>query len=121
MKLEDWEELTLNMDKGIIKLPIILDAPAHFWVLNIVDGFGPHTSSLKYMENYAKYKLLMLKEEGNTSHLCQRYYQYDVNQDKASFREDTSFLRCWVPSTRGALTCWCLVNVDLRSVKKLPR
>ena len=68
--LEDQEELTLNMDKGIIKLPIIWDAPAHWWVLNIVDGFGPHTSSLKYMGNYTKYKVLMLKEEGNTSHVC---------------------------------------------------
>ena len=51
------------MSKVIIKLPTIQDAPDNWWVFNIVDGFGPHTSSLKVMETYAEYKVLMIKEE----------------------------------------------------------
>ena len=62
MSFEAWEELTPNMVKGIRNFPIIRYAPAHFCVLKIIDGFGPHSSSLKYMDTYAKYKVLMLKK-----------------------------------------------------------
>ena len=81
------------MAKGIRKLPIIPDAPAHWWVLNIFGGFGTHTYSLKSMDTYAKYKVLMLKEEGDTSHVFQRYDQYAEKKDNANFRDDTSVLR----------------------------
>ena len=47
MIIEDCEELTPHTAKGIIKIHIILDAPDHWCVLKIVDGFGPHTSILK--------------------------------------------------------------------------
>ena len=81
------------MVKGIRKLLIIRYAPSHWWVFKIVDGFGPHTSTLKPMEKYEKYKALMLKEEGGTSHVCQSYYQDAAKKDKAIFRDDTSVLR----------------------------
>ena len=74
------------MVKGSIKLLIIQDATDHWWVLDIVDGFGPQTSSLKWMKTYERYKLFMLKKEGNDSHVCQRYEQDDDNQYKDSFR-----------------------------------
>ena len=106
MSLEAWEELTPNMDKGIRKLPIIRDPPVHWWVLKIVDGFGPHTSSLKLMETYEKYKVLMLKEEGDTSYVCQRYYQDAAKQDKEIFRDDNSVLCSWILATRCTLNSW---------------
>ena len=93
MPLEDWYELTPNTTKGNINLPIIHDAPSHQWVLNIVYGFETHTSSPKSMDTYAKYKVLMLKEEGDTSHVFQRYDQYAEKKDNANFRDDTSVLR----------------------------
>ena len=107
------------MAKGIRKLPIIRGAPDNWWVLKIVDVFGPHTSSLKSMETYAKYKVLMIKEEGDTSHVCQRYDQYSSKKDNASFREDNYFLRSRIPATRSVLNSWCMVNVGLQAVKKL--
>ena len=45
------------------------------------------------MDTYAKYKVLMLKEEGDTSHVFQRYDQYAEKKDNANFRDDTSVLR----------------------------
>ena len=73
------------------------------------------------METYAKYKVLMIKEEGNTSHVIQIYDQYYANQYKAILKEDTSFLSSSIPETRGVLNYWCLVNVGLHYVKKLSR
>ena len=52
--LESREEITHKMSKGIINLPIIIYATTIWWVLNIVDRFGPHTDSLKSMENYSE-------------------------------------------------------------------
>ena len=63
----------------------------------------------------------MLKEEGDTSHVCQSYDQYSSNQYKASFTENTSVLLSWVTATIGVLNYWCTVNVGLQDVKKLLR
>ena len=108
------------MSKGIIKFPIIRDSPAHWWVLNISDVFGPHTSRLQSMETYAKYKVFMIKKEGDTSHFCQSYDQDAAKKDKSRFRYDTSVLCLWIPTTRVVLNYWCMVNVGLQDVKKLP-
>ena len=109
------------MAKSIGKLTIIRDAPVNWWVLNIVDVFGIHTSRIKSMETYVKYKVLMLKEEGDTSHVCQSYDQDYANQDKASFRYDTSVLHLRIQATIIVLNYLCLVNVDLQAAKKIPR
>ena len=70
------------------------------------------------MDTYEKYKVLMLKEEGDTSHVCQSYDQDSANQDKARFREDTYVLRLWIPAKIGVLNSWWLVNVGLQAAKK---
>ena len=93
MKLEDWEELMPKNSNVIRNLHIIGDTPAHWWVLNIVDWFGPQTSSLKLMQTYAEYKELMFKEEGDTSHVCQIYDQYSAKKDKDSFK-DNNYVLC---------------------------
>ena len=56
------------------------------------------------MDTYEKYKVLMLKEEGDTSHVCQSYDQDSVKKDKARFMDDTSVLSSWITATRGILT-----------------
>ena len=109
------------MSKGIINLPKIWDSDDHWWVLNIVDGFGACTTSLKLMEDYSEYKVLALKEKGNTSHVCQSYDQDYVKQDNSSSRNDTSATHSCIPATIDVLNNWCLANVGLQAVKKLPR
>ena len=63
----------------------------------------------------------MLKEEGNTSHACKRYDQDSANKYKVRFRDDTSVLRSSIPATTYVLNSWCLVNVGLQAVKKIPK
>ena len=41
-----WDELAPTIADGIRQMPVIHDNP-DWWVLKIIDGFGPHTSSLK--------------------------------------------------------------------------
>ena len=55
---------------GLRSLPVVCDKP-EWWALKVIDGFGPHTSSLEAMEIYSSHKILLLKEEGDTSHVCQ--------------------------------------------------
>ena len=107
------------MDKSTRKLHIIKYALAHWWVLNIVYGFGPHTSSLKSMDIYAKYKVLILKEEGNTAHVCHIYDQDNDKKYKASFRGVTSVPQLWISATISVLNSWCVVNVGLQDVNKI--
>ena len=38
------------------------------------------------MDTYAKYKLLIIKKEGYTSHVCRIYDQDSAKEDKYSFR-----------------------------------
>ena len=61
MTLEAWEELTPKISKGIRNLPLIKYAPDNLWVLNIFYGFRTHDYSLKAMETYAEYKVLVIK------------------------------------------------------------
>ena len=39
----------------------------NWWALKIIDGYGPHTSSCAAMQIYAQHKILLLKEEGDSS------------------------------------------------------
>ena len=45
MTVEAWEELAQKMAEGLRSAPIVRDMP-HWWMMKIVDGFGPHVSSL---------------------------------------------------------------------------
>jgi hypothetical protein len=48
MTEEAWVELAPKMAAGIRAMPIIRDNP-QWWVIKIIDGFGPHTSSIDAM------------------------------------------------------------------------
>ena len=72
-------------------------------ILKIVCGFLPHTASLKVLETYTECNFLILKEEGNTSPVCQSFYQDASKQDKVRFRDYTYFLCLCIPETRGVL------------------
>jgi hypothetical protein len=69
-----WLEMAPAIADGIREMPVISDR-SDWWVLKIIDGFGAHTSSAKAMEIYADRKILLLKEEGDSSHVNQSYDQ----------------------------------------------
>jgi hypothetical protein len=57
MTEEAWVELAPKMAGGIRAMPIVRDNP-EWWVIKIIDGFGPHTSSIDAMEIYYESRIL---------------------------------------------------------------
>ena len=118
MTEDAWVEMAPAMAAGIRKMPVICDHP-EWWVVKIIDGFGPHTSSLKAMEIYAEHKTMLLKEEADTSHVCQSYDQEVAKADKRSMRTSLAFLRKTTEICKGVIDGWQLVHVGLAAVREL--
>ena len=90
-----------------------------WWVVKILDGFGPHTSYLEAMQVFSDAKIIILKEEGVTSHVCQAYDQECAKADKRSMRTSLALLRQTTQLTKGVIDDWQLVNVALAAVREL--
>ena len=118
MNEDAWVEMAPAMADGIRQMPVICDNP-DWWVLKIVDGYGPHTSSAKAMQIYASRKILLLKEEGDSSHVNQSYDQKVAIDDKKSMREALAFLRQTNKLVKGTIDGWALIHVGLAAVREL--
>ncbi|KAL3914710.1 MAG: hypothetical protein SGPRY_007531 [Prymnesium sp.] len=80
------EQGLLNSHPTPAQLPIVCDMP-DWWVVCFIDGFGPHTSNVDAMEIY---EIILVKEQGDTSHVCQAYDQEVAEGDKSSMRQTVS-------------------------------
>ena len=113
-----WLEMAAGTAAGIRAMPVICDNPG-WWVVKIIDGFGPHTSSVEAMGIYAKHRIPLVKEEGDTSHVCQAYDQKVAKDDKATMRGCLAFLRQTTDLLRGNVDGWDLIHVGLAAVREL--
>ena len=77
---EVWIEMAETVAIGIQAMPVIKDH-RDWWCLLSLDGYGSHLK-IEALETFAKYNILVIKEEGNSSHLCQAYDQLVAKQDK---------------------------------------
>ena len=112
MTEEAWLGMAEERAKGIRAMPVIKDHP-EWWVLEILDGFGPHFSCPKALAIYWAHKIMQAKEEGDTSHVCQLYDQQPAKEDKVVLRCGTSMLRQAASVTKGVVDQWGLVAVGL--------
>ena len=71
------------------------------------------------MEIYYKHKIMLLKEEGDTSHVCQAYDQEVAKADKRSMRSSLAFVRKTSSMTKGVVDGWQLILVALAMVREL--
>ena len=118
MTEDAWLEMAPSIAGGIRKLDIIKDMP-HWWALKIIDGFGAHTSSEQAMEIYSEHKILLLKEDADTSHACQMYDQKVAIDDKKSMRQSLAYLRHSNKLVKGTIDGWALIHVALAAVREL--
>jgi hypothetical protein len=118
MTEDAWVEMAPSMATGIRQMPVIRDNP-EWWVVKNIDGFGPHTSSLEAMTIYAGAKILLLKEEGDTSHVCQAYDQKVAKDDKSTMRECLGYLRESEKLSKSIISGWDLILVGLAAVREL--
>ena len=119
MTEEAWVEMAPTIADGIRQLPVIAAMP-DWWVLKIIDGYGPHTSSDKAMQIYSDRKILLLKEEGDSSHVNQSYDQKVARDDKRSMRDSLAYLRQSNKIVKGTIDGWGLMHVALAAVRELP-
>ena len=63
-----WLEMAPKMAKGIRAMPIVQKNP-EWWCLKVLDGFEAHTSSRDANAIYRGAKIMIMKEEGDASHV----------------------------------------------------
>ena len=70
---EAWRTMAAEMCQGIREMPVINDHP-NLWCMLSLDGFGSHLCP-KALQIFADYFILVIKEEGDASQVCQAYDQ----------------------------------------------
>jgi hypothetical protein len=84
MNDEVYGALVEDYCKGIRAMPVIRDHP-EWWCCITLDGFGSHVNVHSAQDCYAKYKIFVIKEEGDTSQVNQAYDQVVAKRDKKHF------------------------------------
>jgi len=70
---ETYLSLVPEFAKGMRSMPVVKDHP-HWWMTITCDGFGSHLID-KANELFAKHKIQIVKEEGDTSQVNQSHDQ----------------------------------------------
>ena len=65
-------------------MPVVWKFP-DLWVAMTMDGFGSHLEP-EALEIFANHRILLVKEEGDSSHVCQQYDQFVAKEDKRHLR-----------------------------------
>lgn len=118
MTEEAWLEIAPTISKGLREAPVVREKP-DWWMIKFIDGFGPHTSSLDAMQIYYDAKILLLKEEGDASHVNQAYDQEVAKNDKITMRECLRYLRESEKLRKTVIDGWDLIHVGLAAVREL--
>ena len=63
-----YAEIVLQLADGIRRMPHICNHP-EWWVIVSLDGFGSHVNVHEAQAAFFERKIMILKEEGDTSHL----------------------------------------------------
>jgi len=110
-----WTKVVPILCKAIRNLPVIRDHP-DWWIVIALDGFGSHINVDEAQLMFHKYKILILKEEGDTSHVNQAYDQSVAKADKSMMRDALATVR---PQLGQKLDQWYLIAIAINSLAKI--
>ena len=110
-----YAEIAPELAAGIRKMPHICEHP-DWWVVVSLDGFGSHVNVHEAQQAFYDQKIMILKEEGDTSHLNQAYDQSVAKNDKAGMRMYLDLIR---PHIGVRLDQWFLIGVAIEALKKI--
>ena len=110
-----YAEIAPQLAAGIPKMPHICEHP-DCWVIVSLDGFGSHVNVHKAQEAFFKQKIMILKEEGDTSHMNQAYVQSVAKNDKAGMQMNLDLIR---PHKGVRLDQWYLIRKQIVALKKI--
>ena len=77
---ESWVEMAKDLCVGLQKTPLLSKYPG-LWMVLTLDGYGSHKDP-KALEVFAEHKILVFKEEADTSQVCQAYDKEFSKDDK---------------------------------------
>ena len=100
-------EIIPKLCKSIRRQEIICDHP-DWWVLISLDGFTSHVNVLNAHEIFAEFKIMVIKEEGDKSHVCQAYDQQVAKDDKTHMRAALNMLN---PALVQSMDQWYLIAI----------
>lgn len=116
MTNEAWKETVEVMAKGIRSAPVVRDHP-DWWFLLSLDGFGSHLC-LESLQIFVDHKILVVKEEGDTSQVSQAYDQLVARADKRLIREYLDEYRLNVSGILSQYELILICNTAFNEVKK---
>ena len=117
MTADAWRQGAKRIVAGIRKLPVIPDHP-NWWVYKSIDGVRMHVDDPVATQIYYDHKILLGKEEGNSSQVNQAYDKFVAKCDKLDMRELLGILRKSTTITRGVVDQWGLVHVGLGALRE---
>ena len=112
---EAWLEAAPLLSEGIREAPVIRDHP-DWWVILSLDGFGSHLGA-EALIIFHNHKILVVKEEGDTSQVSQAYDQLVAKSDKRVLRE---FLDTYRSNVHRVVTQWDLILIANQALNKVP-
>ena len=115
MTNDAWEEIVPDLCMAIRKSKVVSEHP-DWWVFLCCDGFKSHLLET-CLPIFTNHKIYLVKEEGDTSHLCQAYDQMVAKADKLHFRSLLDTVR-WRMKT--ALTQWDMIVICCHALKNVP-
>ena len=104
-----WLELLSHLCKSIRGINVIKEHQ-HCWVLLSLGGFGSHVSVKRAHEIFAAHKILVMKEEADTSHVNQAYNQRVAKSEKMYMR---SALQAVAPTVGRSMNQWILIAIAI--------
>jgi len=115
---EVYLKLVPPLCKGIRQMPVIKDHP-EWWVVISMDGFGSHVNVHRAQEIFSEHKILVIKEEGDTSQVNQAYDQQVAKADKAKMRQNLELVRRQLGGNK--LDQWVLIQLAANAQAKVER
>ena len=112
---EVHRNLAPRLAAGIRDVPYICDHP-DWWVIASLDGFGSHCNVHEAQQIFYDRKILIIKEEADTSHVNQAYDQSVAKNDKAGMRANLDLI-CGVVGVR--MDQWYLISIAMEALKKV--
>ena len=114
---EAWCQMVEYICIGIRAAPVVCDHP-DWWVIKTLDGFWVHVNCPEGLEIFHRYKVMLLKEEGDSSQVNQPFDRRVAKTGKVDMRWALGILRNSTNITKGVLTQWDLIHVGLAALRQ---
>ena len=117
-----WLKVTRDVAAGIRRRPVIVDHP-DWWVVMTFDGFKCHVNNPVALRVWWEHRIMLIKEEGDNSHVAQPFDRHPAKSDKSSMRRALTLLRSSAARAvlMGVVDQFKLVHVGLAAVRQLTR